>query len=209
MFVLFTCLTSTGCLARMLDFGYYVIQGPPLIPAAYDGLKEKRVAVVCVSVANSFGPDASTNRISRELQRLLAGKITGIEVVRESEVADWLDHNDWTNVDYAELGKGVNADQVVVVELNEPLKLREGPTLYRGSADFTVTVIDIKNNEEKVFRRRNDEFRWPSEARYGVTESKFEQAFTRRVASRIGQYFYGVEPNADIGENTSDINGFE
>ena len=201
--------TNCGCLARMLDFGVYVLKGPPLVPAEYKQLEGQRVAVICVSVANSYGPNAVTNRITRDLQRLLAAKVTEIEMVRESEVADWLDHHDWSDIDYHEVGRGVKADRVVVVELNQPLKLREGPNLYRGAADFTVTVFDINNNGEKHFRRRVEEFRWPAQARYGVSESKFEQAFTLRIAERVGQYFYGVEMNSDIGENTSDVGGFE
>lgn len=202
-------MTSGGCIARMLDFGVYLVKGPPLVPAEYRDLEGQRVAVICVSVANSYGPNAVTNRIHRNLQRRLSAKIVEIDVVREAEVADWLDHHDWTNIDYHEVGRGVKADKVLVVELNRPLELREGPNLYRGMADFTVTVMDINQGGEKVFRRRVEEFRWPAQARYGVSESKFEQAFSLRIAERVGQFFYGVEANSDIGENTSDVGGFE
>lgn len=210
--LLFTAMvltTNAGCFARMLDFGLYVLKGPPIVPPQYEELEGQRVAVICVSVANSYGPNAVTNRVNRDLQRLLAAKITGIEMVRDAEVADWLDHHDWTDIDYFEVGRGVQADKVVVVELNRPLALREGPNLYRGKADFTVTVIDVNNSGEKHFRRRVEEFRWPAQARYGVSESKFEQAFTLRVAERVGQYFYGVEANSEIASNTSDVGGFD
>ena len=200
-------LSNTGCMS-LANFLLYVAKGLPKFPAEYEGLEGKRVAVVCVSASDSYGPSPLTSRIAREVQAQLAAQVSEVDVVRESEVSDYLDHHDWSQLDYTEVGRGVKADMVVAVELNQPLILREGPTLHRGKADYTVTVYDIKQNGEKVFRRREEEFQWPGQARYGVPESKFETAFIKRLGARAAHYFHANEQHAEIGENTSDISGF-
>lgn len=206
--ILALAVANAGCMS-LANFVLYVMHGMPKFPAEYEGLQGKRVAVVCVSAANSYGPDAMTNRVAREVQSQLAAHVQEIDVVRDSEVSDWMDHHDWSQLDYTEVGRGVNADMVVAIELNQPLVFREGPTLSRGTADYTVTVYDVNDNSgEKVFRRREEEFQWPSQARYGVSESKFESAFIKRLGKRAAHWFHANEEHAEIGENTSDVSGF-
>ncbi|MCA9178369.1 MAG: hypothetical protein KDB14_28105 [Planctomycetales bacterium] len=200
--------TNTGCLARIIGFGHYLAHGMPKLPAEYEGLEDSRAAVVCVAADTAYGPNVTSNRVARHVRKALAENVDDIVVVPEEEISDWLDHNDWSEVDYVALGNGVKADKVVAIELNAPIRFHEGPQLYRGSADYTVTVIDLKKQGKKDFRRRVSDFHWPAQARYGVQETQFEAAFLKRVGDRIAGHFYGLDPHEDIGQDTSDIGEF-
>ena len=204
--ILATLLPLVGCMS-FANFVLYATNGMPKVPAEFDELKGKRVAVVCVSTSNAYGPGTMTAEIARQVHGRLRANIEEIDVVKHEEISDWMDRNDWNRVEYEEVGRGVKADMVVAIELNQPLTLRDGPTLFRGHADFTVTVLDMKQDGKKVFRRREEEFRWPQHGRYGITESQFEKAFVRRVSGRAGQFFYPFEENSEIGADSSDVSG--
>ena len=199
-----TLLSCLGCISLTSNL-IHAFKGSPKVPAAFDGLKNHRVALICLQ-ADLYGTGGSARAIARNIERILAQEVEGVQMVGQDAVEDWLDHNDWNQINFNQIGRGLKADYVVAVELNRPITLNEGPTLFKGRADFTVTVHDIGKNGEVVMRKQTPEFSWPANGRYGVSEATFERLFLGKLAENIARYFHEYELNADIG---SDLGGVD
>ncbi len=89
------------------------------------------------------------------------------DIVRQEEVDRWIERDGWADGDPTRLAKGVKADQLVSVAIDN-LKLRDGATLFRGQCDIRVTVYDIKNGGKIVFQKEIPEHSFPKE---GGTQS--------------------------------------
>jgi hypothetical protein len=168
--------------------------GGALVDAEYD-LEGKRVAVVCVSESSAFGPGTDSLHLARRVGTTLSERVEDIDVVPPDEIADWVDRNDWDEMDFAEIGRGVDADMVIGIELSG-LKLYEGQTLYKGRANLAVRALDMSEGGKVVFRRKLPEVAFPANGAYPTTdtsESKFRIAFVRVLADRAAAYFYDHE----------------
>src|SRR5262245_39996833 len=111
----------------------WLIHGPEMIPAEFDGLKGKRVAVVCLDAKSLNGPGGEADTVAKAVAMLLAKRVPDIHLVRQSEVADWLDSHGDDVTDYRDVGRGVKADIVVGIDLLA-FNLHEGQTLLKGRA---------------------------------------------------------------------------
>jgi hypothetical protein len=186
-----------GC--AIMNHLLWVTQGAT-IPAEFDGLKGKRVAVVCVSPNDDFGPGSVSVELSRSVEMLLKERVKEIKVVRHEEVANWIDRNNWRH-DYLDIGKGVKADMLVAIELGR-FSLYEGSTLFQGRANAQVTVFDMTQGGTKVFVSHLDDFTFPNRGAQPVTdisEARFKRAFVTVLAQNIGRSFYEY----DIQENVA------
>ena len=174
-----------------------------LVPAEYDSLAGKRVAVVCVSDGSSYGTGSESSVLAREVSSILRQHIKEIELVRPNEVADWIDREGWNQIDYREIGRGVKAEQLVAIDL-EGLRLYESSTLYNGRAHVTVTVFDIASGEE-VFQKTVPDFRFPATGPYPVgdtSEAQFRRAFLRVLSQHIAKYFHDYDMTEDFGRDS-------
>src|SRR6476660_7458306 len=109
------CVAATGC--TLMATAMYVIQGSNT-PADFNGLKGKRVAVVCRPITSLHFRDASVSRdLGKQVGILLEKNVDKIDIVDQREVFEWGDENDWE--DYVEIGKALNADMVVGLDLEE------------------------------------------------------------------------------------------
>ena len=172
-------LATTGCglSAQLL----YWVQGGHKINAEFSGLEGRRVAVVCVSNDSSYGPSSVSSMLGRSVSRLLEENIDDIDIVHTDEIADWIDNHDWDEMDYREIGRGVKAEMVVAIDV-DGLSLYEGRTLYKGRADVTVSVYELDEDEQVVFRRSIPEFMFPHNgARHAteMSESRFRACSSR------------------------------
>ena len=122
-------LPASGCIGLLAQMAYWSGSGDK--PAEYEGLEGKRVAVICVSESSSFGLGTDSLYLSCAVGSLLKQNIKEVTLVRSDEIADWIDRHDWNEIDFAEVGRGVEADMVVAIELSA-FSLYEGQTLYRG-----------------------------------------------------------------------------
>src|SRR5947209_12972167 len=91
----------------------WLIHGPEMIPAEFDGLKGKRVAVVCLDANSLCGPGGEADAVGKAVVMTLQKNVPNIIMVRQSEVADWLDNHGYYVTDYRDVGRGVKADMVV------------------------------------------------------------------------------------------------
>ena len=166
---------------------------PADVQAEYAGLKGRQVAVVCRPIIELEFSDAGS---ARELATLVGGQIQQqvrkAKVVGQHEVARWIDEHAW--VDYPTLGKALDADFVVGVDL-EGFRLHEGATLYRGRATAHVRVFDV-DKKEVVFERRIDDFAFPADSAIPTTdrsEAQFRALFIRQLALKVSRMFHAYE----------------
>ena len=183
-------LPQAGC--SMLMTAAYLLE-PADVPAEFAGLAGKRVAVVCKPIVELEFSDANS---ARELAGLVGAQIeTAVrkaKVVKQQEVARWIDEHAW--VDYPTLGKALDADHVVGIDL-EGFRLHEGSTLYRGKASVHVRVFDVKK-KSLVFEKRFDDYTFPTDSAIPATdrtEVQFRGLFLQMLSLRISRCGHAYE----------------
>lgn len=199
------CLASTGCVGILAQMGYWA--GGNLVPAEYKGLEEQRVAVVCISSNASYGVGIEAELLARGVSTILKENVKKIEMVGHDEIADWIDKNDWNEIDYREVGRGVKADRVVAIDVSG-FRLYEGQTLYRGRAQVTVTVFDMEEGGKEAFRRQLPEVKFPTTGVYHsseTSEAEFRRAFIAVIAKQVAHYFYDFDMADRYGRDPASL----
>ncbi|MFM8735112.1 MAG: hypothetical protein ACKOC8_07965 [Pirellulales bacterium] len=179
----------------------YILQ-PADMPAEFAGLKGKHVAVVCRPIVELEFTDAGS---ARELAGLVGGqlesKVRRARLISQQEVARWIDENSW--VDYPTLGKSLDADVVVGIDLEE-FRMHEGSTLYRGRATALVRVFDV--DEKKVlFEKRIDDFAFPANSAIPAadrSEAEFRGMFLQMLSQKIARCFHAYESREVFAEDS-------
>jgi hypothetical protein len=174
----------------------WLINGPEMVPAQFEGLKGKRVAVVCLDANSLGGPGGEADTVAKSVAMVLAKHVEDIRMVRQNEVADWLDSHGDDVTDYRDIGRGVKADMVVGIDLLA-FNLHEGQTLLKGRAKVGVKVYDMKKGGELAYESAAREIAWPENGARHVTENEanFRNNFVGVLAEQIGRDFYPVEFN--------------
>lgn len=192
VFPLLVLTTSTGCINQMAQL-LYVIKGHQ-VPPKFDGLQGKRVAVLCLSDASAYGPDTLTYTVSKHVGIKIAQGVKEVEVVGPGKIESWIDENGWEESRVVSLGKGVNADMVIVIEIGS-YSIHEGATMYKGNADLTVTVYDIEKNGQISFADGPDIFSFPENGRPSIQTSdrQFESFFLARLTEHISKLFVAYD----------------
>jgi hypothetical protein len=104
-------------------------------------------------------------------------------------------HPNWRSMDAGQLGKALAADYVIDLEINQ-LSLYEkgGHLMYRGRADISVSLIDVKHPDDTIGQQPYS-LVYPTEARGGVpvdmdsNPMQFRQAFLGQVAQELSWRF--------------------
>lgn len=182
-------LTLPGCVGFLAQV-IYTIKGHDVQPA-FKGLNGKRVAVVCVSDASAYGPDTLTYTVGQAVGILLAnGLDEESQIIAPARIEAWRDTNSWNETEYVELGKGVEADMVVAIEIAS-YSLTEGSTLYKGRADVTVTVYDIEKDGQVPYSATPNHFVFPKHGRPAIqtSEREFEAFYLSQLTTMIANHF--------------------
>jgi hypothetical protein len=190
-----------GCNLLLMQMG--LLSGGGIVPAEYEGLEGQRVAVVCVSDNSTYGVGIESDLLARGSATILGERVKKIEVIRHDEVEDWIDKNDWDEVDYREIGKGVRADKVVAIDLSG-FRLHEGQTLYRGKAAVTVKVFDMRDGGKEVFRRTLPSITYPTNGAYHsseTTEDSFRRSFLQVIAQQAMRFFFEYNLSENYGRD--------
>lgn len=179
---------SSGCIGALAQV-MYVIKGTEVEPP-YTGLRNSRVAVVCVSDASAYGPDMLTSTIVRAVSMKLQQKGKKIRLVPNSVVENWIDQHGWNEADFVELGKGVDAEKVVAIQIGA-YSIREGSTLFKGRADLTVTVYDLSDGGRIDYQMGPTEYSFPEHGRPSIQSSdrQFEAYFLANMTEHIANQF--------------------
>jgi hypothetical protein len=182
-------LATTGC-HRIAATAVYIWKGTAE-PAEYTGLEGRRAVVVCRPPSSLEYRHAGAARdLAKQIGGLLASNVKGIDVVNPMDVENWADESDVE--DFRELAKALHADTVVLVELAE-FRLRNGPTLYQGNADVTVTVYDLGDGDRIVWEKTLGQILFPEHSSIPAQEkpiSHFRRQFIEVLAERIARNFY-------------------
>lgn len=191
-------LSSSGC--GLLGQMMYTLKGADE-PARFDGLKGKRVAVVCFDANTLRGPGSEGEAIAKGVSTTLGVKVKDIQLVRQAEIADWIDNQTQDIADFREVGRGVKADLVVGIDLKS-FSIHEGATLLKGRSKCRVSVYDMAKSSEPVYSA-DIEVNYPESGARHVTESEsnFRTIFTQAVAQRIARDFFPYDRMDDYGKD--------
>ncbi len=195
-------LPAAGCTAA-LSTAMYIIRGHT-IPAEFEGLRDRRVAVVCRPPATDQFRNAQAGELlARELGRLLNERVSKIEVVDYRDVANWQDEHTWR--DPTELARGVEADMLVFVDLNA-FDIYQGQTLYQGRARVSLAVYDMEQDGAVVFEKELPPSTYPPNVGVPTSErpddSVFRNEYVRVLADEIGRHFYAHDALADVARDS-------
>ena len=190
---------ASGC--STLFTAAYLFQ-PADVPAEFTGLRGKHVAIACRPIVELEFIDAGS---ARELASLvgaqIGSKVRRTRIISQQEVARWVDENSW--VDYPSLGKSLDADLVVGVDL-EAFRLHEGSTLYRGRATAHVKVYEVAT-KKIVFEKRIDDFSFPANTAIPASdqsEAEFRGMFLQMLSQKISRCFHAYESREVFAEDS-------
>lgn len=195
---------STGC--NLVAMGLYLVQGMNQ-PAKFDGLRGKRVAVVCRPISTLQYRNSTVHReLAKHVCVLLEKNVRKIKLIDQREIAEWTDENNWE--DYAEIGKALGADMVLGLDLDD-FSLYQGQTLYQGKASITVTVFDLKKDMKiPVFEESLPQTLYPPNSAIHAgdrPEAQFRRQFVGALAEQIGRYFYEHDPTVDFSSDSAAV----
>jgi hypothetical protein len=197
---LLLAMASAGLIAATPGCGTlatiaYWVKGGDRVPAKFSGLKGKRVAVVCLDTHSLGGPGSEADAIAKAVTLTLEANVKDIKMVRQSEVADWIDNQSGDLTDYRDVGRGVKSDMIVGIDLLS-FNLHEGQTLLKGRARVGVKVYDMsKGNGELAYESAVKEIAWPENGARHVTENEanFRAIFIHTLAQKVSRDFYSYE----------------
>jgi hypothetical protein len=198
------CLVSATSGCGLLATVAYWVHGPTKVPAKFTGLDKRRVAVVCLDANSLGGPGGEADAIARAVTLNLSQNVPGVNMVRQQEIADWIDNQSQDLTDHRDVGRGVRADMVVGIDLRS-FSIHEGQTLLKGRAKVGVKVFDMTKGGEVVYESPPKEISWPESGARHVTEneSNFRTIFIHTLAQKIAREFYAYEMNLDFSTDAS------
>ena len=191
-----TLVPSTGC-GTLAHIQYWVYGNK--VEAKFNGLKQKRVAVVCLDSNSLRGPGGEADAIAKAVSNTLAYNVEDIEIVPQTKIADWIDGHDQNLTDYRDIGRGVKADMLVGIDL-ESFSTHEGQTLLKGRAKVGVRVFDMTKGGQVVYETPTKEITFPEHGARHVTEneSNFRVVFIHTLAQRVAKDFYSYDKLDDF-----------
>lgn len=199
-------LTSAGCVGMVANL-IHVAKGNR-IPAEYDGLTEKKVAVVCVAESESFGPSPIAPQIAKQVSSLLQENVDEITLVDQQKIEDWIDRNDWDRIDFVAIGRAVKADSVVAINV-DGFSLNDGKTMFKGRSDLSVVVYDVATKKE-AFSKSLPEVEYPRNSVFHTTDMskrEFRRRFLTILSHRVARAFYPYDMEQDFAQDATVVAG--
>jgi len=191
-------LPASGCAEALFTIAY-LIKGIDE-DAEFDGLKDKKVAVVCRQASSvHYANGRIDQELAQDLGALLKANVSKIKLIDPQKVNDWMDEDSSGLDDLAQVGKAVQADMVVALDLDK-FSMLVGQTLYQGRAEVSLKVYDCKKRETP-FKRGPLTIVYPPNHVLTTTETSeptFRRNFAERIAAQLGRYFYKHDPHPDI-----------
>ncbi|MEM9828895.1 MAG: hypothetical protein AAF958_20075 [Planctomycetota bacterium] len=201
------CVLQSGCLGLASNLMHAA--GMDLVPAEYEGLEDQLVAVVVRTPSNRHHDDQIAGDMAIRLQQELTSKVDDFQAVRADKIHDWWDRNGWDANDFQGLGRDVGATRVLLVDIKD-LSLRDGATLYRGTADVHVQVIDVATGGVP-FTKTIDSFEYPRMAGQSTsetTEKRFRKLYLSILAAEIGRAFHPYDEGERVALDSKIVHNF-
>ncbi len=199
--LLLTLVAAAGCQASLAT-AMWLIKGPN-IPAQFNQMEEKKVAVVCRALDfSNFNYANVPKELSRQVAAMLATNGRKIQVVDQRKVDEWMDNNMWD--EYQEVGKALDADLVLGLDI-EQFSIYESQTLYRGKANVTMKLYDCESGKLLVDKALPRTVYPPNAAKptSDLQESAFRREFLVTLADEIGRHFYPHDPRANFAADAA------
>ncbi len=191
-----TVLPATGC--NVLTLAAYLVKGTD-VPPDYDGLKAKKVAVVCRPIGDlSYRNSSVAKHLAREISLLLKQRVPKIKLVDPRKVEEFTDENSWD--EFVDVGEAIDADIVVGVDL-QSFSLYQSQVLYQGKAEAMVGIYECGGDGRPVFEKVLPRILYPPNTPIPaseITESEFRRKFVSMVADQIGRHFYAHDRGLDF-----------
>ncbi|MHB9078018.1 MAG: hypothetical protein ACYC3X_11045 [Pirellulaceae bacterium] len=187
---------SSGC-AVLYQLAY---GDGPKIAAKYEGLEGKRVAVVCVMSSSAYGDGEVAAALADSVGRILRKKLDDVDIVRQDEISDWMDTNEWDESDFVEVGRGVKSDVVLAIDVDS-FSVHESTTLLKGRSRLTTTVYDVKDNGKELFRTTDGEHTFPVSHEISTLSTNwrtFQRTYIQVLAEHIAKNFYDYNMAEDF-----------
>jgi len=175
------------------------------IPPEFDGLKGKKVAVVCKPLTSQeFSNARAARALAEGISDRLKAHIKDIHIVDSQQVANLIDEKGME--DYAQIGKAMKADKVVGIDIVS-FGVLDGQTLFRGRAMVSVQVYDVAENHIE-WRKSPPEIVYPrtcSTPAADISETDFCNQFVGILAEQIARFFYPHDRHDDYGDDALSI----
>ena len=198
-------VSSSGC-TSFLTGAMYMWKGNVIDPD-FTKLSGKKVAVVCRPVVQLGFAHTNGGRIDSDIARALGDKlrmnVKKIRVIDPQKVEERTDSHEWN--DYKEIGKGLDADMVVAIDLQD-FQLYSGQTLFQGKAKATLKVYDMKDGGRVVYQKHMPQSVYPPNAARSTTEmqpDQFRREFIEVFSEEIGRNFYPYEAKLNYARDTA------
>lgn len=203
LMLLASIIAPSGCTGALAT-AVWVLKGPN-VDAEFDGLRGKRVAVVCRPLVSLTYRDSGVAKdIARQMNSLLQKNVYKIEMIDQRKIDEWIDEHSWD--EYTEIGEALRADMVVGIDL-ERFRIFQGQTVYQGKANVVLKVYDCQSGE-LVFERRLPEVIYPPNSPRSTgsqQESDFRREYVSVLADQIARHFYPHDPHADFAMDAATI----
>lgn len=193
-------LPSAGCSALAAAMW---MMGANDTPPEYEGLKGKKVAVVCRPITSLHYQDSHVARdLAAEIGKLIQTNGKKVTIVDPRKVERWCDENTWD--EYEEVGKAMGADVVLGIDL-EHFDIYQGQTLYQGRASTTVRVYDCKEGKV-VFEKTPRQSVYPPNSCVATSEkqeAQFRREYIKVLANQLARMFFAYDPYADMAQDAA------
>ena len=136
------------------------------------------------------------------VEQKLNQRIPELTLIKQQEIEDWMDRNDWDEIDYVELSKGLGCDFLIAVDFDN-FSLYEGQTLYKGRSDIGVTVFETET-ESVVFRLEPTMIQFPANSGQHTAdtrESEFRNRYLDVISSFVARQFYSYDVKEDYAQD--------
>jgi hypothetical protein len=191
---------QTGCLGLASQMMH--VAGLNLSPAECDGLDDSTVAVVTITDSTQYTNDSAARDLSRRVGSVLTTEGDDITLIREDLVQQYRDVHGYESDNFSAIGKEVGADKVLVIEMTD-LSLRDGATLFQGSADVHLQVVDVKTGNT-IYQDHIDQYTFPKSTGQHTsetTEKRFRKLYLTMLASEIGRRFHPFDPTETVAQD--------
>ena len=117
------------------------------IPAEWDGLKGKKVVVVCRPLTDEFSNTGAARALAEAICDRLKAHVKKIQIIDPEKVAKLRDEKGID--DYLEIGRRLKAEKVLGVDI-ESFSVLDGQTLFRGRSTVSIQVYDVAEKQRRV-----------------------------------------------------------
>ncbi len=175
------------------------------IPPEWDGLKGKKVAVVCKPLTSQeFSNSGAARALAEGICDRLKAHIKDIHIIDPQKVANLVDEKGME--DYLQIGRRLKAEKVVAIDI-ESFGVLDGPTLYRGRSKVSIQVYDVADKSVE-WRKSPDQFEYPRNSSMPMTdfsETDFRNKFVGILADKIARFFYPHDRHDDYGDDALSV----